>query len=60
MFRMFMDNLKSLTFTFFKLKVPNFKQFLWNIGTGRARVNQEAKAVLDNVMTNLSVCGVLK
>ena len=34
MFRMFMDNLESLTFTFFKLKVPNIKQFLWNMGTG--------------------------
>ena len=28
---MFLDNLK-LTFAFFKFKVPNFKQFLWNIG----------------------------
>ena len=27
-------HLKPLTFTFFKFKVPNFKQFLWNNGTG--------------------------
>ena len=29
-FIMFLDNLKPLTSTFFKFKVPNFKQFIWN------------------------------
>ena len=51
MFRMFLDNLKPLTFTFFKFKVPNFKQFLWNsIGAGKMSESyREAKAVLNNV-----------
>ena len=33
-----MDNLESLTFTFFKLKVPNIKQFLQNIGTANMSI----------------------
>ena len=64
---MFLDNLKTLTFTFFKFKVPNFKQFLWNIGTGNMSESyREAKAVLGNVKSSawsyfkfLSVCGVI-
>ena len=68
MFIMFLDNLKPLPFTFFKFKVPNFKQFLWNIGTGNMSESYlKAKAVLDNVKSSawsffklLSVCGVLK
>ena len=67
MFIMFLDNLKPLTFTFFKFKVPNFKLFLWNIGTGNMSESyREAKAVLDNVKSSawsyfkfLSVCGVI-
>ena len=52
MFIMFMDNLKPLTFTFFKFKVPNFNEFLWNVGTGNVSESyREAKAVLDNVNT---------
>ena len=51
---MFLDNLKPLTFTFFKFKVPNFKQFFYGtlhcIGTGNMSESYwEAKAVLDNV-----------
>ena len=47
-------NLKPLTFTFFKFKVPNFKQFFYGtlhcIGTGNMSESYwEAKAVLDNV-----------
>ena len=46
---MFLDNLQPLTFTFFKFKVPNFKQFLWSIGTcNMSESYREAKAVLDN------------
>ena len=66
-FRMFLDNLKPSTFTFFKFKVPNFKHFLWNIGTGNMSESYRgAMAVLDNVKSSvcsyfkfLSVCGVL-
>ena len=52
LFVMFLDNLKPLTFTFFKFKVPNLKQFLWNIGAGESY--REAKAVLDNVSGAIS------
>ena len=53
MFRVHLDNLKPLTFTFFKFKVPNFKQFLWNIGAGNMSESyREAKAVLDNVKSS--------
>ena len=50
---MFLDNLKPLTFTFFIFKVPNLKQFFWNIGAGNMSESyREAKAVLDNVKTS--------
>ena len=50
---MFLDNLKTLTFTFFKFKDPNFKQFLWNIGTGNMSESYlDAKAILDNVKSS--------
>ena len=53
LFVMFLDNLKPLTFTFFKFKVPNFKQFLWNIGTGNmSKSYRDVKAVLDNVKSS--------
>ena len=52
---MFLDNLKPSTFTFFKFKLPNFKQFLWNIGAGNMSESyREAKAVLDNVSGAIS------
>ena len=40
----------KLTFAFFKFKVPNFKQFLWNVGpSNMSESYRDAKAVLDNV-----------
>ena len=49
----FWINLKPLTFTFFKFKVPNFKKFLWNIGAGNMSESyREAKTVLDNVKSS--------
>ena len=40
----------KLTFAFFKFKVPNFKQFLWNIGASNMSESyRDAKAVLDIV-----------
>ena len=43
----------KLTFAFFKLKVPKFKQFLWNIGASNMSESyRDAKAVLDIVKSS--------
>ena len=43
----------KLTFAFFKFKVPNFKQFLWNVGpSNMSESYRDAKAVLDNVKSS--------
>ena len=43
----------KLTFAFFKFKVPNFKQFLWNIGASNMSESyRDAKAVLDIVKSS--------
>ena len=43
--------MKPSTFTFFKFKVPNFKQFLWNTGTGNmSKSYREVKTVIDKAV----------